>query len=153
MNYPPMTPLEFGKQTLRMFSADPNRMMTFKGLLDRMRHAQPSRALDRAVHKMVGGKFAFLAPRYTSDFEAAYSILRKADVTMLSLEGSWEPYRPEAHPAWVVRYYTKERPPTEGDKGGWYDSIAAGVSPAIALCRAALVVLARVQGTWITIAD
>lgn len=127
-----------------------NRMMDFKDLLDRMRHAAPSRALDREVHKIAGGKFAFFAPHYTSDFEAAYRLLHKADVTMLSLEGGWEPYLPDVHPAWAVRYYTRERPPTVGDKGNWYGCVAGGTAPAIALCRAALVVLARAKhGLWV----
>lgn len=127
-----------------------NRMMDFQTLLAKMRHASPSRALDREVHKLAGGRLGFLAPRYTSDFEAAYNLMRKSEVTMLSLEGSWEPHCPEAHPAWAVRYYTRERPPVEGDPGKWYGAIAAGVSPAIALCRASLVVLARVKhGFWI----
>lgn len=127
-----------------------NRMMAFQTLLKKMRHAAPSRALDREVHRIIGGRFALFAPRYTSDFEAAYGLMRKADVTMLSLEGGWEPSCPAAHPAWSVRYYTRERPPTEGDKGGWYGCVAAGVAPAIALCRASLVVLARSQhGIWI----
>lgn len=123
-----------------------NRDTAFQKLLDKMRHAQPSRALDREIHKIVGGHFTLLVPRYTSNFDAAYALMLKPDVTMLSLEGGWEPNCPEAHPAWAVRYYTKERPPIEGDKGRWYSAIAAGVAPAIALCRAALVVLARSQG-------
>lgn len=72
---------------------------------------------------------------------------------MLELTGSWEPSCPEAHPAWTIRYYTKERPPEEGNKGGWYGSIAAGTTPAMALCRAALVVMGRSEGFWITIND
>lgn len=128
-----------------------NRSAAFEDLLKKLRRAEPSRALDREVHKIVGGSCAFLAPRYTSDFEAAYGLLLKSEVTLLSLEGGWEPSCPAAHPAWGVRYYTKERPPTEGDKGGWYGCVAAGTAPAIALCRAALVVLARVKhGLWIS---
>lgn len=125
------------------------RSTEFQNLLDKMRYAQPSFALDREVHKIASARRVFwfeIPPRYTGDFEAAYELLRAADVTMLSLEGGWEPYLPAAHPAWAVRYYTRERPPTEGDRGGWYGAIAAGVAPAIALCRAALVVLARSQG-------
>lgn len=121
----------------------------FQTLLDKMRHAKPSRALDCEVHDILPNSwriFRLNVPHYTSDFEAAYAMLRTADVTMLSLEGGWEPYLPAAHPAWAVRYYTKERPPTEGNKGNWYGAIAAGIEPAIALCRAALVVLARSQG-------
>lgn len=129
------------------------RATEFQSLLVKMRHAQPSRALDSTIYDLVVGgwqMFGWRVPRYTSDFEAAYALLRIADVTMLSLEGGWEPCLPAAHPAWAVRYYTRERPPTEGNAGGWYGAIAAGVEPAIALCRAALVVLARSQGFWIT---
>lgn len=123
------------------------RSIDWQKLLDRMRHAQPSRVLDGEVHRLIGGSplLTMFCPHYTSDFEAAYSIMRKGDVTLLSLEGGWEPSCPEAHPAWSVRYYTRERPP-EADNKNWYGAIAAGVQPAIALCRASLVVLARARG-------
>jgi hypothetical protein len=122
----------------------------FQKLLDKMRHAQPSRSLDREVHLLVFGSIRllprYLIPRYTSSMDAAHSLLRTADVQMLELTGSWEPCRPDVHPAWSVRYYTAERPAIPGEKGAWRGAIAAGTAPAIALCRAALVVLARSQG-------
>lgn len=118
----------------------------FQDLLNRMRHARPSRALDREIHRIAVGGWAILAPRYTSDFEAAYALLRTTDVTMLELRGSWEPLSPNVHAAWTVEYYPRDRPPTAGDKGGWHAVVAGGVAPAIALCRAALTVLARSQG-------
>lgn len=131
-----------------------NQLAYFQDLLKRMRHAPPSRDFDREVYKIAGGRFGIFAPRYTADFEAAYGLLLKSEVTMLSLEGSWEPNCPEAHPAWAVRYYTKERPPIVGDPGRWYGAIASGTTPAIALCRAAIVVLARVEhGVWISSPD
>lgn len=131
-----------------------NKMMAFQDLLRKMRHAQPSRALDREVHKIVGGRFGLLAPRYTSNWDAAYALLLKSEVTMLELNGSWEPNDAAVHPAWAVRYYTKERPPEADSKGGWYGCVSGGTTPAIALCRAAIVVLARVKhGTWISSSD
>ena len=121
-------------------------MNDFQELLDNMRHAQPSRTLDRLVHQTVFGRRPWSIPHYTSDFEAAYGLLIKSEVTLLELTGGWEPSQPEAHPAWAVQYYTRERPPKTGDKGGWFGAIAAGVNPQMALCRVALTVIARARG-------
>ena len=135
-------------------------------LFERLKAARaPCRRLDREILRIVSGRvvrdetfiygpkdgtrevetaypcrwYCFFAPRYTQSFEAALTILPK--LVYVEISGGTDTGQEGVRPAVSIRWLR----PGETDRKKWQCTVQGGPSFALAMCRAAIDVRARME--------
>ena len=135
-------------------------------LFERLKAArEPCRRLDREILRIVSGRVVrdetfiygpkdgtrevetaypcrwscFFAPRYTQSFEAALTILPK--LVYVEISGGTDTGQEGVRPAVSIRWLR----PGETERKKWQCTVQGGPSFALAMCRAAIDVRARME--------